>query len=136
MRGITKINGLLWQDNEAYTSKEKKAYDDNKNYGKVGHFNYAKNYCKRLRLGGYKNWRLPNVNEIRSLFLNGYDVSHQSDFQQGHATAAGYDHYWSSTTVVYFKDYYNKKYADYAYVSDHMEHKASYLHVRCVRGGQ
>ena len=93
-------------------------------------------YCNNLNLDGGR-WRLPNVNEIRSLFLNGKDISHKSTFQQGHESSTpDYDQYWSSTTVVYFQDYQKRKYADYAYTNLYVKHKKGISAVRCVRDNQ
>jgi len=51
---IDKQTGLIW---------EKERGNLNKNI----YFNDAVKYCSNLELGGYSNWRLPNIDELRTL---------------------------------------------------------------------
>ena len=50
----TKIGNLLWSSNAS----------DKMNW------NSAVKYCKNLNEGGYSNWRLPNIDELRTLIQN------------------------------------------------------------------
>jgi len=104
---------LVWQDN-GYS--EKHAWDE------------SFVYCENLYLGGYKDWRLPNKDELASLFWNKKILnSYQSSY------------YWTASTAhipaskSYVKDYawfvdFSDGYMDDAYRKDHREY------VRCVRG--
>ena len=59
----------MWQD-ESYTSLEEVAYNDGKNYNKVGNEEYAKGYCENLTLDGFSDFRLPNIYELTTLIDN------------------------------------------------------------------
>ena len=50
----TKIGNLLWSSNASDKMK----------------WNSAVKYCKNLNEGGYSNWRLPNIDELRTLIQN------------------------------------------------------------------
>jgi hypothetical protein len=52
---------LVWQD-EMYV-REKKNNDDEK----IGNFKYAKEYCEKLNLASHDDWRLPNVDELKTV---------------------------------------------------------------------
>ena len=64
--GITIIGDLMWQ-NEPYTQEEKDAYCIDENYGKVMDWDSAMEYAKNLRLGGYNDWRLPTIEELKEI---------------------------------------------------------------------
>jgi hypothetical protein len=46
--------GLTWQDNSA-VKETKMTWQD------------TKSYCSELNLGGYSDWRLPNIKELQSI---------------------------------------------------------------------
>jgi uncharacterized protein (TIGR02145 family) len=64
MQGITLINGLMYQ-NQPFTSQDKSHYDNQTNGGRVWDWKGAKNYCSDLTLGNYRDWRLPNREELQ-----------------------------------------------------------------------
>jgi len=71
---------LEWQDNETVS----KSWRD------------AINYCENLTLGGYNDWRLPNINELNSII-------NKSSYNPAISSIFLYivpSHYWSSTTKV------------------------------------
>ena len=102
------LTGLWWQ----------------KNVPGVMTWRDARIYCRKLKLGGYKNWNLPKKNELTKLF------GIRDRFPDYHGSVN--DYYWSITT--------NKKSSKYAYgmfahngriFSD--GNKTNQYYVRCVR---
>ena len=93
------INNLMWQD-EPYTKDEIKAYKDNKTYKKVSGRKNAIKYCKQLDLGGYKDWRLPSLTEIRELYENKSKLEHV----ETNILSSGYwttDKEWYGVPIIY-----------------------------------
>ena len=117
--GIAKdsVTGLMWQDdNDAQTIKKD--------------WEGAKAYCENLTLGGYSDWRLPNIRELKSIT----DRTRANPAISPNFTAIASNYYWSSTAnasvpsgawVVYFGN-----------GNDAWDDKASSNYVRCVRAGQ
>jgi len=107
--------GLTWQDNSA-VKETKMTWQD------------AKSYCSELSLGGYSDWRLPNIKELQSIV----DISHYKPaIKNGFKYVNTSDYYWSSSEdvsdtknawVVYFNS------GDTCY-----NYKTSMGYVRCVR---
>lgn len=122
--------GLVWQD-EPYTQVEKTAYDKNTNNGKVGNWEYSKEYCENLTLGGYGDWRLPNIYELLTLIDN--TKSKEPYVIEGikNIVSKGY---WSSashafdTSLVGFLNFSNGDGSWY--------YKTDSYYVRCVRSKQ
>lgn len=117
------MTGLQWQD-------------DNTAGSKLASWTEAIDYCENtLILGGYNDWRLPNINELNSIIdYTRYDPAlNISKFENYSASPT----YWSSTSsygggldrawTVFFRDGYS--YFD-------QKSGASGIYVRCVRGGQ
>ena len=112
--------GLQWQDD----------YSDNGGSIKQTTWSGAIDYCENLMLGGYSDWRLPNIVELCSVADRlHYNPAMNSVFQ---SITTGY--YWSSTTladytgnawIVNFYDGYSSN-----------GNKTGTYYVRCVRGGQ
>ena len=109
------ITELQWQDDSEVTSNKR-------------NWQAAKNYCDKLNLGGYSDWRLPNITELLSITdLGSYIPAINPAFR--HTSESWYwsssSHVSSSNTpwVVFF---YNGN-------SGYYHDKGKSLHVRCVR---
>jgi len=86
--------------------------------------------CKSLSLGGYNDWRVPNINELKSIvdrsklnpaIVDAFEHTQSND-------------YWSSTT---HKGYSSSAWFVYFYNGDVDGYrKDGSGYVRCVRGGQ
>ncbi|MDD3323800.1 MAG: DUF1566 domain-containing protein [Sulfurospirillaceae bacterium] len=72
---------LLWQDN-AYAEEARVSWEG------------AKKYCEGLKLAGFKDWRLPTVEELRGLNLQNQYLAYSHE---------GF--YWSSTENSQKKEY-------------------------------
>ena len=116
--GIAKdsVTGLMWQDdNDAQTIKKD--------------WEGAKAYCENLTLGGYSDWRLPNIRELKSIT----DRTRANPAISPNFTAIASNDYWSSTTAASNSSYAWSVYFSYGY--DDRFDKTSSSYVRCVRGG-
>jgi len=65
-KGITTIDGLMYQ-NQKLTKDDDKNYFDGKTTGRVQTWQGAVDYCENLTLGGYSGWRLPKRTELKKL---------------------------------------------------------------------
>lgn len=110
---------LMWQDDAIGTTVTWEA---------------ALQRCEALTLASYSDWRLPSINELRSII----DRSKKGPaIVDGFTNSRSY-HYWSSSSV---KDYeYNAWRVDFddGYVGDDNDKDNPYndFFVRCVRDGQ
>lgn len=109
------VSKLEWQDDAISTALTWTAA--------IGH-------CENLTLGGYSDWRLPNINELKSIV----DRSKDSPAIVNGFVNTGSTYYWSSTT--------NEGSRDYAWIvefnsgSVYHNSKDSNSYVRCVRDGE
>lgn len=117
--GIAKdsVTGLIWQDDNDVASIRKD-------------WEGAKQYCSDLSLGGYSDWRLPNIYELITLLDN--TKSKEPYIIDGFSNIA-FDFYWSSNTVSTYAD---NALAVHSYGSTTGEGKGNDHSVRCVRGEQ
>ena len=85
-------------------------------------------FCKNLDYAGYKDWRLPSIQELQSIVDYGRCDPTINSFYFPHT----HSYYWSSTTHSHYTDvawnayFYNGNVNDYD--------KTDYNHVRPVRG--
>ncbi|MGK5092003.1 DUF1566 domain-containing protein [Deltaproteobacteria bacterium TL4] len=113
---LDRSRGLMWQRQDDGTSRTWEA---------------AISYCEALSLGGYSDWRLPNVRELESITS---DSTYAPAINTTYFLNTSSSNYWSSTTsadntsdawyVYFYYGYVNYYYKTYSY------------YVRCVRGGQ
>lgn len=90
-------------------------------------------YCNGLTLGGYNDWRVPNVKSLQTLV----DVSKSTSptTNTSYFTDTQQDQYWASTTLSGTGSY--AWYVDFnitVYKVSALS-KTNGLYVRCVRGG-
>ena len=112
--------GLAWQDNNDTNGTERTWQE-------------AIDYCETLDLDGHNDWRLPNINELKTIIdrtktqpaiVNGFEY-------------VGVNHeyiYWSSSTYGGYKDGAWIIGFDYSYLNG--VGKDNYRYVRYVRDGQ
>jgi len=85
-------------------------------------------YCEGLTLGGYSDWRLPNLKELTSI-VDDTKANPSIDTAVFANTASNY--YWSSTTYAN-----HSHYAWYVAGRQDYNSKSHDHYVRCVRAGQ
>jgi len=108
-----KRTGLMWQDDTTPSNT----------------WSNALSYCETNELGGYSDWRLPNIRELFSIS----DTSLLSPAINPIFTRGSGDGYWSSTTK---NDYTSSAY--YVHFYDGFigfYGKSGNLYIRCVRDG-
>ena len=113
---IITLDGLMWQDNEDAKTIQRD-------------WTGAKEYCEDLTLGGLYDWRLPNIDELKSIVDEDRSPTIKKEFRN---TASS--HYWSSTTHAGVTDYAWSLYFRYGYQDGYVKTGNNY--VRCVRAGQ
>lgn len=118
--------GLVWQQNTARNASG--------NYIDYMTWEETLAYCEALDLGGYTDWRLPTIKELRSLVdYGGFGPAIDETFFPN--TVSG--NYWSSTTV---SDSTNKAWVvyflnGYSYPSYYKSSSVN-MFIRAVRGGR
>ena len=119
------LGSFMWQD-EPYTFFERQARYDGKNYEKARTWESAIEYCKKLSLAGYSDWRLPSKSELESIVDKSRKPAIKEEFKNLLPTF-----YWSSVTheslsnEAWFVRYNNG-------ISSHTYKSRSHF-VRCVR---
>lgn len=82
---IDHVTNLMWQDNQDMSDRSLKV-----------NYQGAIDYCKKLALGGYNNWRLPHIKELQNIIDDGRtDPAFDPIFENGIPS-----YYYSSTKVV------------------------------------
>ncbi len=127
---------LEWQDN--YNNGGKKHlgwFQDNYNNNseKIAYMNWfkANQYCKKLTLGGYHDWRLPTIKEL--ITIVDYH-KHEPAIDKNSFKNVGSNSYWSSTV--------NKSASNDVWIinfddgSIYDGNKLLDAYVRCVRNGR
>lgn len=107
--------GLVWQDDTAAAST-------------TATWGNAITTCEALSLGGYTDWRLPTINELKSI----RDTSANSPAINSVFTNTASGYYWSSTTYAADTSFAWDVVFSHGYV--YANTKTSSYYVRCVRG--
>ena len=90
----------------------------------------AIDYCEALSVDGISGWRLPNINELKSIInKSAHPIAVVSAFEN-----IGSNQYWSSTTYAAVKA--NAWIVDFGDGKESGGRKNYHKYVRCVRGGQ
>ncbi|NWF66946.1 MAG: DUF1566 domain-containing protein [Campylobacterales bacterium] len=118
-----KKTNLMWEVKTKNNLNEEYSWFKDGNYSAI-------EYCESLTLGGYDDWRLPNINELKSLIIyEKYPVMDINFFENDIIKRF----YWSSTT---YDD--NSSMAWYIESDTGISFyntKTLKQSVRCVRGG-
>jgi len=110
------VTGLQWQDDAIGTST---TWQD------------AIDRCENLTLDGLSDWRLPNINELKSIVdRSKYNPAIVNGFSQ----VSSNDDYWSSTALEEDRGYAWVVFFGYGLVDSFGKDNSFYA--RCVRAGQ
>lgn len=113
-------SGLMWQD-QMYLKAQKNNDDD-----KIGDWKYAKEYCDKLDLDGYDDWRLPSIDELKAVIDNKNKPAFKSIFKN-----ATNRRYWSSSPYTLDKNY--AMIVDFETGENMGSHTNNRNFIRCVR---
>lgn len=114
---VDSISRLQWQDDKIGESMK---------------WEEAIDYCETLKLGGYSDWRLPNLNELKSIIDKSNSKSNPAIVSEFSNVISRY--YWSFSKYKYY-DYYawivgfGNGFVNYSY-------NYNIFYVRCVRAGE
>lgn len=100
-----------------------------KDDGQKRRYSEAKSYCDDLVIGSYSNWRLPSVQDLKSI-LN-YTSSNPATNKKIFLNTKSFA-YWTETTTYGYKGH--KWEVDFAYGNIFSEYTSNQLFVRCVSG--
>ena len=115
---VDKKTGLIWQDNSA-VKEIKMNWQD------------AVNYCSELNLGGYRDWRLPDIKELQSIVnISKYKPAIKKGFKYVDPWRA----YWSSS--VYISDTSKAWRVRFETGETQSSSKKTKYHVRCIRNNK
>jgi len=107
--------GLQWQDDAI---------------GSTMTWQSAIDHCEGLSLDSYSDWRLPNVNELKTIVdRSKYNPAIVSGFINTSSA-----NYWSSTTYENYSPHAWIVDFNYGYVNHSSKYNSNY--VRCVRAGE
>jgi len=113
-----RTTGLEWQDNSD-TNGTQRVWQD------------AIDYCKALTLESHDDWRLPNINELKSLIDRSKREPAIRENIFKYIGTNNYYRYWSSTSVVDDED--NAWVVDFNYGYVYWRNKNDNYYVRCIR---
>ncbi|MEA2020064.1 MAG: DUF1566 domain-containing protein [Campylobacterota bacterium] len=112
---LDKNTNLVWQDDIHTTTYT---------------WENAISYCENLDLAGYTNWKLPNINELKTIVDDTiYSPSIYSEFKNTVSSD-----YWSSTTNASITSHAWTVYINVG--ATYYDDKTYFKYVRCVRSGQ
>ena len=117
--------GLLWQRCSAGLNNDTTCSGYERSYT----WSEATSYCSSLSLGG-KTWRLPTINELKSLVDYGKSSSPSIDTAVFPNTQSYY--YWSSSTYAQFTN--GAWFVNFNYGGVSLNYKTNNYYVRCVTG--
>ena len=114
------VTGLEWQDDVA-VKNNKRSFSD------------AKSYCQALPLEG-KGWRLPTLNELKSIIdYSNYESAINAEFQNRYTGGgAGSTGYWATTPNNKIWGMFS--YSGFSYPFTTQEANGKKFLIRCVRG--
>ena len=112
--------GLAWQDDAI---------------GSQMSWQSAIDYCEALTLDTYEDWRMPNINELKSIVDRSKGEPAIVDGFENIGTNSFY-RYWSSTTSIVGIEYYYAWIVNFNYGYVLGSSKDNYYYVCCVRDGQ
>lgn len=113
---IDKTTGLVWQDNIDAKTIKKNRKD-------------AKQYCRRLVFGGYDDWYLPKIEELKSIVDQN---KHNPAIRDGFKNIKAY-HYWTSSPNL-SANIINVLNIDFKNGQVYKTNRKGKCNVRCVRG--
>jgi hypothetical protein len=118
--------GVEWQQNTADANRDgaitKAPYPE----GDMMNWQQARSYCQKLEFGGYKDWRLPEVNELLALVDYGCSYPSVDPIFQCEG-----NYYWSSTPNA--ENDSEAMYVHFNFGTDHWMAKDKTAFVRCLR---
>lgn len=119
------VTNLLWQKCSAGQGTTL----GNCSTGNVSSYTWpnAITYCEGLTLGGRSDWRLPNINELRSIVDYGKSTNYSTSFPNTQS-----NDYWSSST--YTRSTSNAWGVSFSFRSVNFGSKTNGYYVRCVTG--